>query len=222
MRTLEERDGRLVQIGAVGGLGEGERIFAVRFIDDTAFVVTFRQTDPLFTIDLSNPRAPRKVGELHVNGYSAYLHPVGDGRLLGIGRDADDQGNTRGLQLSLFDVSDLAHPRRLARQTLADDTLQRGRERPPRVPVVGAGAPGRAPGRDLRLGAQLRRRARLPRRRRRRSRRWRASRIRSTSDWAPAFRRSVVVGDRLVLVSDTGVLSTPLAAPADAPFVSFP
>ena len=62
VRTLEERAGALAEIGSVGGLGQGERIYAVRYIGDTAFVVTFRQVDPLYTVDLSNPRAPRVVG----------------------------------------------------------------------------------------------------------------------------------------------------------------
>ena len=113
VRTLQERDGRLVQVGAVGGLGKGERIYAVRYIGDTGFVVTFRQVDPLYTLDLSDPAKPRVVGELKVPGYSAYLHPVGDGLLLGVGQDATEEGRRTGVQLSLFDVSDLAKPVRL-------------------------------------------------------------------------------------------------------------
>ncbi len=111
--TLAERDGRLAQVGRVGGLGRGERIYAVRFIGDTGYVVTFRQTDPLYTVDLADPTAPRVLGELKVLGYSAYLHPVGEDLLLGIGQDATEQGLRTGLQLSLFDVSDLRRPARL-------------------------------------------------------------------------------------------------------------
>ncbi|HEX5924161.1 MAG TPA: beta-propeller domain-containing protein [Baekduia sp.] len=106
-------DGSLAQVGQVGGLGEGQRIFGVRFVGTTGYVVTFRQTDPLYTIDLSKPEAPRVVGELEIPGYSAYLHPLGDGLLLGIGQEADaTTGRTQGTQVSLFDVSDLAHPKR--------------------------------------------------------------------------------------------------------------
>jgi len=111
--TLAPADGRLVQRGQVGGLGRGERIYAVRFLGDVGYVVTFRQTDPLYTVDLSDPEQPRVRGELKIPGYSAYLHPVGDDLLLGVGQEATDDGRVQGLQLSLFDVRDLAHPTRL-------------------------------------------------------------------------------------------------------------
>jgi uncharacterized secreted protein with C-terminal beta-propeller domain len=119
VRVLRERDGELREIGHVGDLGRGERIYAVRYVGDIGFVVTFRQVDPLYTIDLSDPTAPRVLGELKIPGYSAYLHPVGEELLLGIGQDADADGRTLGAQASLFDVSDLTSPRRL-------DTLSLG------------------------------------------------------------------------------------------------
>jgi hypothetical protein len=97
-------------IGSVGGLGKTEQIRAVRFLGDTAYVVTFRQTDPLYVIDLSDPTNPALDGELKIPGYSAYLHPVGEGLLLGVGQDATDSGQTLGTQLSLFDVSDPTNP----------------------------------------------------------------------------------------------------------------
>ncbi len=106
-------DGSLTQVGQVGGLGKGQRIYGVRFVGAVGYVVTFRQTDPLYTLDLSKPEAPRVVGELEIPGYSAYLHPLGDGLLLGIGQEADATGRTQGTQVSLFDVSDLAHPERI-------------------------------------------------------------------------------------------------------------
>jgi hypothetical protein len=118
--VLEQEGGELVEIGKVGGLGEGERIYSVRFIDDVGYVVTFRQTDPLYTIDLSDPANPTVAGELKILGYSAYLHPVGDGLLLGIGQDATEQGRTLGTQVSLFDVSDPANPQRIHTYTLDD------------------------------------------------------------------------------------------------------
>lgn len=110
--TFELRDGELAELGRVDGLGPTETIHAVRFLGDVGYVVTFRQTDPLYTVDLSDPAAPEVVGELKIPGFSAYLHPVGDGRLIGVGQDASDEGVTEGVQVSLFDVSDPADPRR--------------------------------------------------------------------------------------------------------------
>ena len=118
--VLRADDGVLEVIGQVGALGRGERIYSVRYMGDTAYVVTFRQTDPLYTIDLSNPRAPRVLGELKILGYSAYLHPIGDGILLGIGQDADEQGRTKGTQVAVFDVSDPANPKRIHKMTIED------------------------------------------------------------------------------------------------------
>jgi hypothetical protein len=120
--VLEERGDRLATIGKVGGLGRGESIRSVRFIDDTGFVVTFRQTDPLYTIDLSKPEQPRVLGELQILGYSAYLHPIGKDLLIGVGQDANARGRTLGTQISLFDVSDLQHPVRLQSRTIARDS----------------------------------------------------------------------------------------------------
>ena len=103
----------LTEIGQVGGMGEGEQIYSVRFIGEVGYVVTFRQTDPLYTVDLSDPANPTVTGELELLGYSSYLHPAGDGLLLGVGQEADANGVISGLQLSLFDVSDPANPTRL-------------------------------------------------------------------------------------------------------------
>ena len=100
----------LTEVGRLDGLGEGEQIYAVRFIGDVGYVVTFRQVDPLFVLDLSDPAAPAVVGELKVPGYSAYLHPVGDGYLLGVGQDVSADGVPEGVQVSLFDVSNPAAP----------------------------------------------------------------------------------------------------------------
>jgi uncharacterized secreted protein with C-terminal beta-propeller domain len=120
--ALAPRSGRLAKIGQVGGLGEGERIYAVRFIEDRGYVVTFRQIDPLFTLDLGDPTHPRVRGELKIAGYSAYLHPVGPHRLLGVGQDATPQGRQAGTQLSLFDVADPAAPRLLSKVKLGHFT----------------------------------------------------------------------------------------------------
>ncbi len=105
----------LAERGEVTGLGRGERIYSVRFIGDLGYVVTFRQTDPLYALDLRDPAAPKVTGELKISGYSAYLHPGGPDRLIGIGQEADGQGRVRGTQISLFDVADPAAPRLLSR-----------------------------------------------------------------------------------------------------------
>lgn len=110
-------NGTLETIGAVDGLGVTEQIRAVRFMGPLGYVVTFRQTDPLYVIDLTDPTKPRVAGELKIPGYSAYLHPVGDGLLLGIGQDADEWGATKGTQISLFDVRDPADPQRIDQVT---------------------------------------------------------------------------------------------------------
>jgi len=112
--------GTLATTGEVGGLGRGERIYSVRFIGPVGYVVTFKQVDPLYTLDLRDPSAPRKTGELKITGYSAYLHPAGDGRLIGVGQEASEQGRTLGTQVSLFDVSDPAGPRRLSQMFQKD------------------------------------------------------------------------------------------------------
>ncbi|WP_457191924.1 beta-propeller domain-containing protein [Nocardioides sp. P5_E3] len=111
--TLREEGSDLVEDGRVDQLGVGEEIKSVRWFDDLAIVVTFRQTDPLYAIDLSDPTAPRLVGELKIPGFSEYLHPLGEQRLIGMGQDATLDGVTRGAQAALFDVTDLASPRQL-------------------------------------------------------------------------------------------------------------
>lgn len=110
--TVLADDGRgaLREVGHVGGLGPGERIFAVRFMGDKGYVVTFEQIDPLFTLDLSEPTRPQVVGELEVTGFSSYLHPIGDGWLLAVGMEADEEGRIQGLAVSVFDVRDFANP----------------------------------------------------------------------------------------------------------------
>jgi hypothetical protein len=112
--VLEQTGNQLVIVGKVGGLGAGEQIYAVRFAGPVGYVVTFRQTDPLYTLDLSDPAQPRVAGQLLLSGYSAYLYPVGATHLIGIGQDANALGQTTGTQISLFDVSDPAAPVRLA------------------------------------------------------------------------------------------------------------
>ncbi|MFW2382853.1 MAG: beta-propeller domain-containing protein, partial [Acidimicrobiales bacterium] len=119
--VLGEAGQVLKETGRVDGLGKGEQIFAVRYQGDVAYVVTFRQTDPLYVIDLSDPNAPAARGELKIPGFSNYLHPLGDGLLMGIGQDATDEGRTTGAQVSLFDIADMDNPTRI-------DTLSLGGE----------------------------------------------------------------------------------------------
>ena len=104
-------DKDLEQIGAIENLAKGEMIYSVRFMKDKAYIVTFRQIDPLFVIDTSDPTLPKVLGELKIPGFSNYLHPISDNTLLGIGQDADEEtGQQGGIKLSLFDVSDTAKP----------------------------------------------------------------------------------------------------------------
>jgi len=112
--VLARNDATLEVVGQVGDMGRGERIFAVRYVGDVAYVVTFRQTDPFYTVDLSDPTAPTVRGELKITGFSGYLHPIGPDRVLGIGQEATDEGRTTGTKVTLFDVSDLDAPRDLA------------------------------------------------------------------------------------------------------------
>ena len=120
VRVLAESDGRLVEVGSVGDIGRGERVQSVRFAGDVGYVVTFRQIDPFYTIDLSDPAEPAVVGELKIPGFSSYLHPIGDRLVLGVGSDADDSGRVTGAKVSLFDVSDLTDPREVAVWTAPD------------------------------------------------------------------------------------------------------
>ncbi|CAN8076359.1 unnamed protein product [Agarophyton chilense] len=108
----------LRKLGEVGNLGKGERIFAVRYVKDTAYVVTFRQIDPLYVIDLSRPWWLRVTGELKIPGFSSYLHPISPGRILGVGQDATLDGRTTGAKVTLFDVSDKTNPTELSSWTL--------------------------------------------------------------------------------------------------------
>jgi hypothetical protein len=103
--------GTLRTIGEVRGFAPGETIFSSRFLGSRGFVVTFRQIDPLFAFDLSDPRDPRLVGELEIPGVSTYLHPLDEDHLLTIGLNGDEQGVDWRVRLQIFDVQDLARPR---------------------------------------------------------------------------------------------------------------
>ncbi len=108
-------DSNLNIVGKLEGLAEGEKIYSVRFMGKKVHLVTFRQIDPLFVIDLSNPRAPKVLGYLKIPGFSDYLHPYDDNHLIGIGKDATEMGQVKGMKLSLFDVSNVAEPKEISR-----------------------------------------------------------------------------------------------------------
>gem|GEM_PF-1106145 len=110
VHVLETDADELVVVGSVGNMGRGERIRSVRYAGDIAYVVTFRQTDPFYTVDLSDPTDPVVRGELKITGYSGQLHPIGDNLVLGVGQEATAQGLLLGAKVTLFDVSDLDDP----------------------------------------------------------------------------------------------------------------
>ena len=213
--TLERRDGRLVKRGDVGGLGRGERIYAVRFLGDKGYVVTFRQVDPLYTLDLADPDRPRVLGELKIPGYSAYLHPLGDDLLLGVGQEATTDGRVQGLQLSLFDVSHLARPVRLQQLRLGERWSSSEVEwdhhaflwwpatKLAVLPIDSSDFTGAA-------GFRVDRAAGIAE----------AGRVRHPG--GGSVRRSVVVGPRLLTVSDGGVRASALDTLAPAGFAAFP
>lgn len=105
--VLSERGNRLLKTGEVGGLGRGEQIHAVRWFGDRAVVVTFRQIDPLYALDLSDPENPRVTDTLKVPGFSDYLHPVGGDVLLGVGEGPAEGDRPSGAQVSTFDLAKL-------------------------------------------------------------------------------------------------------------------
>ena len=109
-------DDKMNEVGSVTGFAENESIKAVRYIEDTAYVITYEQTDPLFVIDLSKPEAPAILGEVKITGFSTMLVPVDDHTLLGIGNETSTSDESSmeiqsGLKLALFDISDKSHPK---------------------------------------------------------------------------------------------------------------
>ena len=107
-------------VGQVSGLGQGEQIYSVRFVGNTGYVVTYRQVDPLYTIDLSDPTAPKVAGQLDLEGYSSYLHPLGGRAAAGSrARTSRPSNEPSGAMLELFDVSDPAAPKLVRRRPSA-------------------------------------------------------------------------------------------------------
>jgi uncharacterized secreted protein with C-terminal beta-propeller domain len=122
LAIMAEQDGALVEKGSIDGLAQGEKIYSMRFDRNRGYMVTFRQTDPLFTFDLSDPANPKVAGEIKVNGFATYIHLVGqdNNRLLTVGRSADANGRVTGNKLQLFDVTNLATPSLLGEYELGN------------------------------------------------------------------------------------------------------
>jgi len=108
-------NGNLQVAGAIQDLGLDEQIFSARFVEDRGYLVTFRQTDPFFVLDLSDPARPEVKGQLKIPGFSSYLHPIAKNKILGVGQE------NGGVKLSLFDVSDAANPREISHYNLAEN-----------------------------------------------------------------------------------------------------
>jgi uncharacterized secreted protein with C-terminal beta-propeller domain len=214
LTTLRLADNGLDQVGRVGDLGRGERVYAVRFVGNTGYVVTFKQVDPLYTVDLADPAKPRVLGELKIPGYSAYLHPIGEDLLLGIGQAADENGRVQGTQVSIFDVSDLRHPTRLATRELGLGWSEAESDHhaflfwpatglvvvPFEQTAVGFKV-GRARGVDE-LG--------------------RIDNGAGQLQYTPPIRRSLVAGGAVLTVSDAGVKASGLLSLAEQGFAAFP
>ncbi|NUW30402.1 beta-propeller domain-containing protein [Nonomuraea sp. SMC257] len=213
----------LAETGQVGGLGKGERIYSVRFIGPVGYVVTFKQVDPLYTLDLRDPAAPKVSGELKITGYSAYLHPGGDGRLIGIGQEASEKGRTLGTQVSLFDVSDPAAPRRLS-QLFQKDSGSEAEWDPhaflfwPKTGTAVVPLNSYGPGAE-RNGAVVLKitdsgitRAGMIEHPRKRQ---------SDMVYQPGIQRSMVIGDAIWTVSDTGVQVNDAASLARRSWIPF-
>ncbi|MBO7131718.1 beta-propeller domain-containing protein [Candidatus Saccharibacteria bacterium] len=139
--ALEDKDGsyiaifdeKLNKIGESGRVGKNERMYASRFLGNKAYLVTYKNTDPLFVIDLSNEKEPKVLGELKIPGYSVYLHPYDENHLIGIGVDTteetrkDENGRVissfayiTGMKLALFDISDFTNPKEISKLHIGD------------------------------------------------------------------------------------------------------
>jgi uncharacterized secreted protein with C-terminal beta-propeller domain len=217
--TLEEHGGKLVRLGRVGGLGRGERTYGVRFIGDVGYVVTFRQVDPLYLIDLSRPAHPAVRGELKIVGYSAYLHPLGGDLLLGVGQDASEEGRVLGTQVSVFDVSDLDRPALLRRSTLGKAWSEAEWDHraflywpAAQLAVLPVQAASISPGPDpLFAGAAVFKVGRSA-----------IDLVGTVShDESSPIRRSLVIGDMLYTISDLGLKGSSLATLAPRAWVPF-
>jgi len=118
-------DENLEQVSELEGIAKGEQIYSSRFIGDKAYLVTFKNIDPFFTIDLSDPYNPEVLGYLKIPGYSNYLHPYDETHIIGIGKDTIESDNPnfawyQGIKIALFDVSDFENPVELDKIIIGD------------------------------------------------------------------------------------------------------
>jgi len=118
-------DSALKTVGSVENIAPGEQIYSVRFMGNRAYMVTFRQIDPFFVLDLSDPAAPRIAGKLKLPGYSDYLHPYDENYIIGLGKETEEskEGDfawQKGVKLSLFDVRDIENPKEVAKYEIGD------------------------------------------------------------------------------------------------------
>lgn len=116
-------DNNLNEIGKLEDIAKGEKIYSVRYVKDKAYIVTFKQVDPLFVIDLSDNNNPKILGELKIPGYSTYLHPYDEKHLIGFGYDTKQDGTniiTNGLKMAMFEISDLSNPKEIFKINIGD------------------------------------------------------------------------------------------------------
>jgi uncharacterized secreted protein with C-terminal beta-propeller domain len=118
-------DENLERVSEIEDIASGEQIYSARFTGDKAYIVTFKNIDPFFTIDLSDPLNPQILGYLKIPGYSTYLHPFDEGHIIGIGKDTVESNDPsfawyQGLKISLFDVSDFENPQELDKVIIGD------------------------------------------------------------------------------------------------------
>ena len=111
-------DADLKTIGKIEDLAKDEQVYSARFLGDTGYFVTYEQTDPLFSVDFSDPENPKILGKLKIPGFSEYLHFYSDNLLLGIGMDTDENGITNGVKISMFDISDPSDVKEVSKYTL--------------------------------------------------------------------------------------------------------
>jgi uncharacterized secreted protein with C-terminal beta-propeller domain len=231
MVTVLQTDGnQLVPVGQVSGLGQGEQITSVRFVGPTGYVSTFRQIDPFYTIDLSNPSDPTVTGSLELEGDSSYLQPLGPGLLLGIGQAVDPTSNEpTGTLLELFNVSNPGQPTLVAEQPLGTGSSSQAQYDhhallywpptdlavlPVQVYSSGIVTPGQSSlpfvgalafhidGSGISEIGQIQQD--------------------SVDGTTPEIERALVIGDQLFTVSPQGVMASSLGTVAEEAFVAFP
>lgn len=243
--VLATRGQQLVPVGQISGLGRGQKIYSVRFVGDSGYVVTFRQVDPLYTLDLKDPTAPRVAGQLELQGYSSYLHPLADGLLLGVGQDVGTTNEPSGAQLELFDVSDPSAPKLLQKETLGQGSSSQVQYDhhaflfwpgtslavlPLQIYPTNIGPPTPAPSGPASSGAT----PTTPVSNEQfsgaigfhvdRSGISEVGRIThpTTNGYAPPITRSIVIGEQLYTLSDAGILASRLDTLAPVAFAAFP